>query len=143
MKIEGSWVYAAPPERVWQRLLDSEALRSCIPGCKSLEATGEERWDATLSVGVGPIRGIYTGKVAIVQKNEPLSYTLELEGKGAPGFVKGTAQVTLTPVPEGTRVDVNADGQVGGTVAAVGQRMLSGVARQLMGQFFDCLKGGL
>jgi len=143
VKVEGAWSYPAPPARVWARLLDAEALRSCIPGCKSLDATGPDAWDATLSVGAGPIRGTYTGKVAIVEKDEPSGYTLRIEGKGAPGFVKGTARVTLTPEGDGTRVTVDADGQVGGTVAAVGQRMLGGVARQLMGQFFDCLKAGL
>jgi uncharacterized protein len=140
VKVEGTFAYPAPPERVWSRLLDPVALRACIPGCESLESTGEDRWSARLSVGAGPVRGTYQGSVAIANKKEPVSYTLEIEGRGAPGFVKGTAQVTLAAADTGTRVDVMADGQVGGTVAAVGQRMLSGVARMLMGQFFDCLR---
>jgi len=140
VKVEGTFAYPAPPERVWSRLLDPVALRACIPGCESLESVGEDRWSARLSVGAGPVRGTYQGSVAIANKNEPVSYTLEIEGRGAPGFVKGTAQVTLAAADAGTRVDVTADGQVGGTVAAVGQRMLSGVARMLMGQFFDCLR---
>jgi len=143
MKVEGSWVYAAPREIVWQRLLDPERLRACIPGCRSLDAAGPDRWSATLSVGAGPIRGTYNGSVAITEKAEPESYVLAIDGKGAPGFVRGTAHVTLSPTSDGTRVDVTADGQVGGTVAAVGQRMLSGVARSLMGQFFDCLRAQL
>lgn len=143
MKVEATYSYPAPPARVWTRLLDAEALRTCIPGCKALEATGPDRWDATLEVGAGPVRGTYNGTVAIMDKREPVSYTLRVEGRGGPGFVKGTAQVTLAPSNEGTRVDVIADGQVGGTVAGVGQRMLAGVARMLMGQFFDCLSAKL
>jgi len=143
LKVEGSYSYPAPPERVWARLLDEEALRTCIPGCKALEAAGPDRWSATLDVGVGPIRGTYTGSVAIVEKDEPVSYTLQVEGRGGPGFVKGTAQVRLAAAGDGTRVDVTADGQVGGTVAGVGQRMLTGVARMLMGQFFECLSAKL
>ena len=143
MKVEGTYSYPAPPARVWTRLLDPEALRSCIPGCTSLVAAGDDRWEATLDVGAGPIRGTYNGSVAIANKNEPVSYTLRIEGKGSPGFVKGTAEISLVLVDAGTRVDVKADGQVGGTVAAVGQRMLVGVARMLMGQFFDCLRANL
>jgi hypothetical protein len=143
VKVEGSYAYPAPPDRVWSRLLDPAALRSCIPGCQSLESTGDDRWSAKLSVGAGPIRGMYDGSVAIANKQEPVSYTLEIEGRGSPGFVKGTAQIRLVAADGGTRVDVRADGQVGGTVAAVGQRMLSGVAKMLMGQFFDCLRSAL
>ena len=139
MKVEGTYAYPAPPDRVWTRLLDPQALRECIPGCESLEPAGEDRWSALLNVGAGPIRGRYNGSVAIADKREPLSYTLQVEGRGGPGFVKGTAHITLTPSGEGTQVGVTADGQVGGTVAAVGQRMLAGVAKVLMGQFFDCL----
>lgn len=140
MRVEGSYSFAAPPARVWIRLLDPEALRSCIPGCEALDAVGPDRWTAKLTVGAGPIRGRYDGAVAITDKHEPASYVLEVEGRGTPGFVKGTAHVSLVADGDGTRVDVAADGQVGGTVAAVGQRMLSGVARALMGQFFDCLR---
>jgi carbon monoxide dehydrogenase subunit G len=143
MKVEGSWTYGAPREVVWQRLLDPEKLRTCIPGCQSLDAAGPDRWSARLSVGAGPIRGTYNGNVAITEKQEPASYVLAIDGSGAPGFVRGTAHVTLASTPDGTRVDVSADGHVGGTVAAVGQRMLTGVARSLMGQFFDCLRTGL
>lgn len=143
MKVEGSYAYPATPERVWARLLDPAALRSCIPGCEALEPSGPDRWTAKLSVGVGPVRGRYDGSVAIANKREPVSYTLEIEGSGSPGFVRGTAQVSLVAGDAGTRVDVTAEAQVGGTVAAVGQRMLSGVAKTLMGQFFDCLRATL
>lgn len=139
MRIEGTFAFAAPPARVWTRLQDPDALRKCIPGCRELVASGPDRWTATLSVGAGPIRGTYTGSVAIRDKQEPVSYVLDVDGKGAPGFVKGSAGVTLAPDGTGTRVTVAADAQVGGTVAAVGQRMITGVARALMGQFFDCL----
>lgn len=140
MKVEGTYAFPAPPERVWSHLLDPVALRECIPGCESLEPTGTDRWTAKLLVGAGPVRGRYDGSVAIADKAEPLSYTLEVEGRGSPGFVRGTARITLVPAADGTRVEVTADGQVGGTVAAVGQRMLSGIARMLMGQFFECLR---
>lgn len=140
MKLEGSYEFPAPPARVWETLLDPEALRACIPGVETLEPTGQDTWNASLKVGVGTIRGSYKSRVAIVEKDEPNAYRLNVEGSGGPGFVKGSARITLTPAGEGTRVDVDADGQVGGMVAGVGQRMLGGAARMLMNQFFDCMK---
>ncbi len=143
MKIDATYTFQADRARVWARLLDPEALRTCIPGCESLVAAGADRWTARLSVGAGPIRGMYTGTVAIVDQREPGALTLEVEGRGTPGFVKGSAVITLTGEGTITQVTVAADGQVGGTVAAVGQRMLAGVARTLMNQFFECLGKGL
>lgn len=139
MRIDATYSLPAGRGEVWSRLLQADALRSCIPGCQSLDVSGADRWDARLSIGAGPIRGIYTGTVAIVDQTEPASLTLEVEGKGLPGFVKGRAVIGLVENGSGTTVTVGADAQVGGTVAAVGQRMLSGVARMLMDQFFACL----
>ena len=38
-------------------------------------------------------------------------------------------------------VQVVADGQVGGMIAGVAQRLLGGVATMMMNQFFECLRG--
>jgi carbon monoxide dehydrogenase subunit G len=143
MKVEGSYSFAGPPQTVWDLLLDPESLRSCIPGAESLTETGPDRWDAIMKVGVAAIKGTYKGKVAIVDKQEPQAYTLEIEGSGGPGVVKGSAKITLEPNSEGTLVRVDGDGQVGGMLAGVGQRMLPGVAKMLMNQFFDCLRNRL
>ena len=140
MKVEGSYTFDAPRERVWSVLLKPDALKSCIPGCESLTATGEDQYEATMRVGVAAVRGTYKGTVRITEKNEPSSYRLLVEGRGGPGFVKGTALVELVDQGQSTLVNVAGDGQVGGPVAGVAQRMLGGVAKMLMGQFFDCLK---
>src|SRR5205823_4421757 len=96
-------------------------------------------WDAVMRVGVAAIKGTYKGKVGIVDRQPPQMYTLEVEGSGGPGFVKGTAKISLQQEGESTRVSVEGDGQVGGMLAGVGQRMLPGVAKMLMNQFFECL----
>jgi len=139
MKVEGVYSFPAAPEKVWELLLDPESLRSCIPGAESLTETSPDHWDAVMKVGVAAIRGTYKGKVAIVDQQAPNQYTLQIEGSGGPGFVKGNAVVTLEAEGDGTRVRVDGDGQVGGMLAGVGQRMLPGVAKMLMNQFFECL----
>jgi carbon monoxide dehydrogenase subunit G len=140
VKVEGSYQFDAPPDRVWSVLLDPESLKSCIPGCEAMNATGEDQYEATLKVGVAAIRGTYKSKVRITEKQEPSSYKMLVEGTGGAGFVRGEALVELAEQGGATQVSVHGDGQVGGTVAGVGQRMLGGVAKMLMGQFFECLK---
>ena len=144
MKLNGSYTFDAPRERVWSLMLSPEALKSCVPGCEKLEPTGEDSYAATMKVGVAAIRGTYNGKVRIADKDEPNAYTLHVEGSGGPGFVRGEAKIALRAEGEGrTVVSVDADGQVGGTVAGVGQRMLGGVAKMLMDQFFNCMRNQL
>ena len=141
MKVEGAYSFPGSPEKVWSLLLDPESLRSCIPGCESLTETAPDQWDAVMKIGVAAIKGTYKGKVAIADKQPPAGYTLQVEGSGGPGFVKGAAKISLSPEADGTKVSVDGDGQVGGMIAGVGQRMLPGVAKMLMNQFFACLRG--
>jgi uncharacterized protein len=139
MKVEGVYAFPGQPQQVWDLLLDPESLRTCIPGVESLTETSPDHWDAVLKVGVAAIRGTYKSKVAIADKQPPTEYTLLVEGSGGPGFVKGSAKIMLEADGESTRVRVEGDGQVGGMLAGVGQRMLPGVAKMLMNQFFECL----
>src|ERR671932_324553 len=141
MKVEAVYTFPGPPQQVWDLLLDPESLRVCIPGVDSLTETSPDHWDAVLKVGVAAIKGTYKGKVAIVDKQPPNAYTLQVEGSGGPGFVKGSAKISLEPEGDSTRVSVDGDGQVGGMLAGVGQWMLPGVAKMLMNQFFECLIG--
>jgi carbon monoxide dehydrogenase subunit G len=138
MKVEGAYTFPGQPQQVWNLLLDPESLRTCIPGVESLTETAPDHWDTVMKVGVAAIKGTYKGKIAIIDKQEPLVYTLQVEGSGGPGFVKGTARIMLEPEADGTLVKVEGDGQVGGMLAGVGQRMLPGVAKMLMNQFFEC-----
>ena len=141
MKVEGAYTFPGNPQQVWDLLLDPESLRQCIPGVETLTETSPDHFDAVMRVGVAAIKGTYKGKVAILDKTAPSGYTLQVEGSGGPGFVKGTAKITLEQAGDSTSVKVDGDGQVGGMLAGVGQRMLPGVAKMLMNQFFECLIG--
>jgi carbon monoxide dehydrogenase subunit G len=140
VKVEGSYTFDAPRDRVWTVLMNPDALKTCVPGCESFVPSGENAYDATLKVGVAAIRGTYKSSIKLTDIEEPSSYKMNVEGKGGAGFVRGVADIELVDKGNSTEVVVKGDGNVGGTVAGVGQRMLGGVAKMLMGQFFECLK---
>ena len=141
MQVEGQYTINAPVERVWAYLQDPQGLQQCIPGCEKLEPRGEDSYEATIKVGVAAVKGTYQGKVSIADREPPHRYRMLVEGSGGPGFVRGEATVELTAQGDNaTLVLVKGDGQVGGTLAGVGQRMLPGVAKMLMKQMFDCVK---
>ncbi|MGQ0733872.1 MAG: CoxG family protein [Acidobacteriota bacterium] len=143
MDISGSYHFDAPPDRVWDLLMDTEVIASCIPGCDNLEPEGEDRYRATLTVALAAITGRYTGTVIISEKTPPASYVLTVEGQGKPGFVKGRAAVTLRPDGTGTIVDLAGTVQTGGPMARVGQRLIAGVSKMMQDRFFSCLQNRL
>jgi carbon monoxide dehydrogenase subunit G len=137
MKIEGSSDISAPRDRVWTAFLDPDTLAKALPGCEKLEAVGAGEYKAVMKVGVGPIKGTFEGKVRLFDQEPPNRYRMAIEGTGSPGFVRGDAAMELSDVDGGTRVSYNADVQVGGLIASVGQRMLGGVSRMMLDQFFS------
>jgi uncharacterized protein len=139
MKLSLSTVVPAPPERVFAALVDPEILRRSIPGCESLSAAGPDAYEAVLKIGVAGFKGTYAGKAAIHDQRPPDSLTLTFEGKGGPGFVRGSAAIALSAEGETTRIVCDADVQVGGLIAAVGSRLVDAAAKKLGDDFFKQL----
>ena len=137
MKIEGSSEIPVARQQVWDAFLDPDVLAKAIPGCEKLEAIGAGEYKATLKVGVGPIKGTFEGKVRLFDLEPPNKYRMAVEGTGGPGFVRGDAGMALSDADGGTRVAYSADIQVGGLIASVGQRMLGGVSKMMLDQFFS------
>jgi carbon monoxide dehydrogenase subunit G len=144
MKIEGRFIFPASSQEVWNLLTDPKSLQQCTPGCKRLTEIATDEFEATMELGIGPIKGTFHGKISMREKTPPQSYRLIIEGSGAAGFVRGEGTLTLQDeAGEQTAVHVSGDGQVGGVMAGVGQRLFESVAKQLMGQFFQCMQGCL
>ncbi len=144
MKIEGRFIFPASSQEVWNLLTDPQSLQHCTPGCKQLTEISTDEFEATMEVGIGPIKGTFHGKISMKEKAPPRSYRLIIEGSGAAGFVRGEGALTLQDeAGDQTAVHVSGDGQVGGVMAGVGQRLFEGVAKQLMGQFFQCMRSQL
>jgi carbon monoxide dehydrogenase subunit G len=136
MKLRISTLVPADPDRVFAALIDPAVLRRAIPGCESLTPMGDDTYEATLKIGVAGLKGTYTGKAAIREKHPPDALTLSFEGKGSPGFVRGSSTIALTPEDSATRVSADTDVQVGGLIAAVGSRLVEAAAKKLADDFF-------
>ncbi|GAX90026.1 SRPBCC family protein [Effusibacillus lacus] len=131
----------APIEQVWQKLMDPEVLTECILGCKHLDLIEEGKYRADLSIGIAAVKGKYDATISLVDVQAPESYKLVVHGEGAPGFVDAEGIIRLTPVEEGkTALAYNYTAEVGGKVAAIGQRMLGGVAKIVINDFFKKIK---
>jgi carbon monoxide dehydrogenase subunit G len=141
MEIADTHRFAAAPEEVWAVLMDPDAIKACLPGCRELRPTGDDRYHAEISIGVGAVSGIFSATVTLSDQSPPHSYRLRVEATGKTGFARGSADIVLKSVPPGTLVEVSASAEVGGLIARVGQRLIEGVARMTVAGFFSCLAG--
>jgi uncharacterized protein len=140
MKIEGSHKIDAPRDRIFAALVDPSVLQKCIPGCEQMEKTGENQYKARLTAGVGPVKGVFTATVALEDIVAPEHYKLVVEGKGQPGFVKGSGELSLKDADGTTEIQYTGDVNIGGLIASVGQRMIQATANMLAGRFFKSLE---
>ncbi|MEN2989363.1 carbon monoxide dehydrogenase subunit G [Tistrella sp. BH-R2-4] len=138
MELSGEYRIPAAPETVWSKLVDPAALKDCIPGCQSVEQTGDNQYAAVVTSKIGPVKATFNGQVTLLDLDPPHSYKIAGEGKGgAAGFGKGTADVALAPDGEGgTILTYKADAQVGGKMAQLGARLIQGTVQKLADEFF-------
>jgi len=147
MEFTGTQLIPARRAAVWAALNDPAALRQCIQGCEQFEASGPGQWTAVVLAAIGPVKARFTGSVSL-HDIEPLAgYRLEGQGQGgAAGFGKLAARVRLRDEAGDTRLEYTAEAQVGGKLAQIGSRLVSGVAQKMVDQFFSAftalLSGG-
>lgn len=134
MKLHGTHTLDAPREQVWAFLMDPESIAKVMPGCDHLEEIAPDKYQATLKLGIAAVKGTYTGSVQLLDKTPPNRYRMLIDGSGTPGFVKGEATIDLEEQDGKTVLTYDADTQVGGLIANVGQRMIGGVAKLIINQ---------
>ncbi len=144
MKITGENVLPGTPETLWGLITDPDVLVAAIPGCKHLDKIGEDEYKGVIGAKVGAIQSQYTTQFEITDKNYPTSYLLKIDGKGPGGFVKGDVLIEL--IPDGdhqTTMRHQADAQVGGKIARVGQRMVQAAANMMVDKSLKSLRDRL
>jgi hypothetical protein len=139
VKFEGSYTFAAPREVVWEMLQDPDVLSVIIPGSEKLVHAGENHYEATMTIQVGPVKGRFSGSVSLTDLNPPASYHMNLSGRGPAGHMNGSGNVRLESEGTSTVLVYEGEAQVGGRIAAVGQRLLDTAARMLAKQSLDGL----
>lgn len=141
MRLNGHVTVPADPDTTYNLLTSPDVLIKSMPGLKSLtpvaEGPGVANYTAEMEVGVAAIKGKYAGTMSIVDPKPGQGYRLQVNGQGPGGFVEVGLDISLAAKGEATEVTYNGEARIGGTIAGVGQRMLSGVASLILNQFFQ------
>jgi carbon monoxide dehydrogenase subunit G len=144
MRLEGEYVFDGPREEVWKIVRDPDVLATALPGTQSLEQVGENEYTGQMHLRIGPVSGVFAGRLVVSDEVPPESYTLSVDGRGAPGFGKGVGSVLLVDHGDDkTLLKYEGDIQVGGRIASVGQRLIDTASRSMIGQGLDALNEAL
>lgn len=139
IKIEGKVSIDAPREEVWNSLLDLDILKKTaahVPGVdvERLDQIDEMHYEGTATIGVAAVKGKYSGKITILDKRPPEFMRLKGEGQGGGNWTSGEISMTLAEQEGKTLMSYSGQGNLGGPLASVGQRLVDSVGRQLIDQ---------
>jgi len=137
MKIQGSYNIPASQEIVFTQLLNPKVLASALPGCERLAPSPDGTYQAVMKVGIAAVKGTYKGRVEILDQKPPEEFRIRVNATGKAGFLKGDGKIVLVPSDGGTIVSYSGETQVGGMIAAIGQRMIQAATKQIVSQFFQ------
>lgn len=137
MEMQANRQLAVTQQQAWEALNDPAVLKTCIPGCDKVEASGDNQYAIGLALKIGPVAAKFNGKITLSDIQPPNSYNIAFEGQGGPaGFGKGNAQVALTANDAGCDLAYTVHASVGGKVAQLGQRLIDGAAKSMAEDFF-------
>jgi hypothetical protein len=139
MEVSGEYTFDAPQEITWKALQDPDVLSSVMPGGEDFEEVGENEYAGLLNIKVGPVQGKFKGRIKLSDIVPPESYQMDVDGKGAQGFVKANGGLRLTGQGDKTHMTYEGTAQVGGRIASVGQRLLDSSARSIIRQSLEGL----
>jgi carbon monoxide dehydrogenase subunit G len=146
--IENEFQVPAPMDQAWAFLLDVERIAPCAPGAELTEVVDDHTWKGKINLKLGPIALTFAGTVTVAERDEA-NHRVVLKAQGQEQKGKGAANATVTSwlEPAGadgaTRVKMQADISLTGTVAQLSRGLLPDVSARLTNQFADCLRDHL
>ena len=100
----------------------------------------EDKFDAVVKVGVGPIRGNFTFHLTVAEKKAPRHARLKAQGSGSGSSMDLDSTMDLESVNGGTTMKWQAETRLGGLIATIGQRLVAGTVEKTVNDFFKCIK---
>jgi uncharacterized protein len=146
VQIENDFEVPAPIDRTWAYLLDVEKVAPCAPGAELTETVDARTWKGRINMKLGPVSLVFAGTVAM-QERDDANHRVVLAAKGQETKGKGAASATVTSWLEEqgpvTRVKMQADISLTGTVAQLSRGLLPDVSKRLTQQFAECLRASI
>jgi carbon monoxide dehydrogenase subunit G len=140
VKIHNEFSIPLPPAEAWAVLNDIPRVARCAPGAELTEQKSDRSFLGTISVRLGPVLLNFKGTVVYREVDEA-NHRVVADATGNETKARGTARAevifALSPSSEGTRVDVDTDVQLAGSIAQYGRgaAVIQNTAQVIMNQF--------
>lgn len=141
MEVKGNHDFKVSREQLWIYLMDPIVLAKITPGVSRLETLGEDKFKSVSEIKIGPVKASFTGKLKVVDKNQPASFVIKMEQLSRIGNAHVSVQMNIDE-KEGGIAALAFDGKanLSGVIARTGQRVLSGVANVITKEVFSALE---
>jgi carbon monoxide dehydrogenase subunit G len=139
VKVAGTYALPVSMEKAYEMLQDPAVLADAMPGCDRLEMIGPDEYAMKMKMAIASFSGLFESKVRLCDHAPPTGFTMHVNGQGKVGFVNGEGKISLSPNGSGTVVRYDGDVHVGGSIAAVGQRLIDTTSKMMIKRFFEKL----
>jgi carbon monoxide dehydrogenase subunit G len=145
LQFTNSFIVSLPPDKAWEVLTDIERIAPCMPGAELTEVVDENTYLGNVAVKMGPVVLAFAGTAIFEERDEAARRArVKAQGKDSKGRggASAVAEFYLEPVDEGTKVVINTDLNLSGSVAqyARGSGIIQAISAQLIGQFSKALE---
>ncbi len=138
MEMTGEQLIHASQADTWAALNDPGILKTCVPGCESIERVSDTEYLVLMTARVGPVSAKFKGRMTLSNLKPPHSYSIAFEGQGGvAGFAKGGADVSLAAEGHDTKLSYKVKASVGGKLAQIGSRLVDAAAGKVANDFFN------
>lgn len=144
MKFTNSFHVPLAPEAAWDVLMDIPRIAPCMPGAELTDVVDGDTYKGKVAVRMGPVTLAFAG-TARFEERDPLARTARVKAQGQDtkgrGGASAVARFRLEPDAGGSRVEIETDLNLSGTVAQYGRGsgMIQTIAAQLIDQFATAL----
>lgn len=139
MDLNGSQKFNAPPQKVWDTLMNPTVLKECIPGAQEVTINGNQI-NFTVHVAVPFLSGDFALGATILSQTPPSHAVLGLDRTGSYGGLKGQVTLDLAPDGAGTNLSYNAHIDLSGKIGMADNMIGQQAVKSGLGQFFKNLE---
>jgi carbon monoxide dehydrogenase subunit G len=145
MHLEGQFSVRATRDEVYAFLTDPHSVSRHMPDVKEVEVEDSDRFTVKARVGISNIKGLMVMKLAITDRQPPISTTVTGKGSGLASVVDMVTNFTLEISASGETIVIwQGDVNVAGKLAAFGpQGLLDRIARKNIDTFIAGIKSGI
>jgi hypothetical protein len=141
MEFAGEFTVDGTPEELWKYFTDPDILQDAAPGCESMTLKSPSQLTATLAVGVGSVKPSFDVDGVVTEADRPNRLEIEASGEASRNSFEVSAWQELRDNGDGTTTVVwEANADVSGIIASMGERALGSVADNLVNDFFRKLE---